>query len=403
MIFIVLIKGVPSKTATVVTTQNLFGGGVLDRQSMEIVINPYDKHTITAGDYLKRRIGGKLIALSMGPDIKLDPILKDLYLSEIKGIDEHVILSDRLMAGADTWATAYAISMGVKTIIDNNVQPLYDVINALDDNVPIALLEQKLIDLYDDNLIPNKLFSTLISVKNSLFVEFKNKRISKKQFKNGVKEIIEDTKKFVILSGIKTSDGETGSVGPQVAEALSEALGILIPHAIYIQDINYIDNKNLLELEQKFMSNYRMMNVTIPSLITISPEYHPRVIPAHNVMEIRNNDYKGKITTASIWDHSLISAEPDKLGLAGSPTLVGPGVEVGKPPVQKIIENTLIFKKDVEKFTIDDVEFGPYHKGDIIPDLPEDQLNSFLQDKIIGNFDYTDLFSETLMGDISNG
>ena len=151
MIFIVLIKGVPSKTATVVTTQNLFGGGVLDRQSMEIVINPYDKHTITAGDYLKRRIGGKLIALSMGPDIKLDPILKDLYLSEIKGIDEHVILSDRLMAGADTWATAYAISMGVKTIIDNNVQPLYDVIDALDDNVPIALLEQKLIDLYHDN------------------------------------------------------------------------------------------------------------------------------------------------------------------------------------------------------------------------------------------------------------
>ena len=56
MIFIVLIKGVPSKTATVVTTRNLFGGGVLDRQSMEIVINPYDKHTITAGDYLKRRI-----------------------------------------------------------------------------------------------------------------------------------------------------------------------------------------------------------------------------------------------------------------------------------------------------------------------------------------------------------
>ena len=74
MLIISLLKGVPAKTTKVVTV-----GGVLKREEMDIVMNPHDMKAIEAADFVKRRIGGKTIALSMGPDIKLAPLVQPLH------------------------------------------------------------------------------------------------------------------------------------------------------------------------------------------------------------------------------------------------------------------------------------------------------------------------------------
>ena len=49
-------------------------GGVLNREAMDLVLNPHDAKAVEAADYLKRQVGGKTVALSMGPDGKLIPL-----------------------------------------------------------------------------------------------------------------------------------------------------------------------------------------------------------------------------------------------------------------------------------------------------------------------------------------
>ncbi|MDA4114665.1 MAG: hypothetical protein OK474_11525, partial [Thaumarchaeota archaeon] len=123
MLIIALLKGVPARTTKVVTV-----GGVLRREEMEIVLNPHDLKAVEAADFVKRRVGGKTVALSMGPDIKLSPLMKPLYKAEVFGVDEAFILSDRKMAGADTLATSYAVSLGVIKVVERHTKPVEELI-----------------------------------------------------------------------------------------------------------------------------------------------------------------------------------------------------------------------------------------------------------------------------------
>ncbi len=126
MLIIALLKGVPARTTKVVTV-----GGVLKREEMDIVLNPHDAKAIEAADFVKRKVGGKTVALSMGPDIKLSPLMTPLYHAEVFGVDEAFILSDRKMAGADTLATSYAVSLGVRKIVERHVKPVEELISLI--------------------------------------------------------------------------------------------------------------------------------------------------------------------------------------------------------------------------------------------------------------------------------
>jgi len=63
LLVIVLLKGVPART-----TQAIQIGGVLNREAMDLVLNPHDAKAIEAADFLKRRVGGKVVALSSTQD-----------------------------------------------------------------------------------------------------------------------------------------------------------------------------------------------------------------------------------------------------------------------------------------------------------------------------------------------
>ncbi len=108
MKIIVCIKQVP-ESASVKIDPNTH---TLIRQGVKSIINPFDMNAIEAALQLKESHSGQVVAISMGPPQAEESLREAISL----GVDEAILLSDRAFAGADTLATSYTLSMGVKKI-----------------------------------------------------------------------------------------------------------------------------------------------------------------------------------------------------------------------------------------------------------------------------------------------
>jgi len=84
--------------------------GVLLREGVPSIINPDDMSGIEAALNLRERLGGKVTILTMGPP-QADAALREALAM---GADEAILLSDRLFAGADTWATSATLAAAIK-------------------------------------------------------------------------------------------------------------------------------------------------------------------------------------------------------------------------------------------------------------------------------------------------
>lgn len=390
MLIIVLLKGVPARTTKVVTV-----GGVLKREEMDIVLNPHDAKAVEAADFVRRKVGGKTVALSMGPDIKLSPLIKPLYRAEVFGVDESFILSDRKMAGADTLATSYAVSLGVTKVLERHTKPVEELMSMIKGGSPPADVAAKAKELYSANLVPNSVFSDLPAVKDSIVQRLQSGALSPEQAVKELEQVRSGYSRFIILAGIKTTDGETGSVGPQVAESLSESMGVDMPHLTYVDDFD-IDAKTLaIEAERKIGRLVQRVELHCPALLTVSPEYAPRPPDPSIQRSVRLNNFKGKTTSPMKWNADELKADATRLGLAGSPTIVGPGVDIGKPPVQKTIDKSNVFLKRVEKFQNGGAEFGPFDRGDLADSLPVIVVAELKEKGLVGTFTF-EIFGEEL-------
>jgi len=89
----------------------------------------------------------------------------------------------------------------------------------------------------------------------------------------------------------------------------------------------------------------------LPAVLTINSEFRPRPTSPSNQMLVRERCYKGKVRQARKYSAADIQADPSRLGLTGSPTIVGPGIDIGKPPVQKYLGKSLVFLERVDKLT----------------------------------------------------
>ncbi len=106
---IVCVKQVPGTTEVKMNKET----NTIIREGVEAIINPFDAYAVEEGIRIKEKTeGGKVTILSMGIPSVADLLKETLAV----GADEAVLLSDRAFAGADTLATAYALSMGVKKI-----------------------------------------------------------------------------------------------------------------------------------------------------------------------------------------------------------------------------------------------------------------------------------------------
>jgi electron transfer flavoprotein beta subunit len=108
MNIIVLVKQVPDTSEVKINRET----NTLIRDGVPSIINPYDRYAIEEALRLREKHGGKVTAVTMGPPQAAEALKEAVSL----GVDEVVLLSDRAFAGADTWATSYALSQGIRKV-----------------------------------------------------------------------------------------------------------------------------------------------------------------------------------------------------------------------------------------------------------------------------------------------
>lgn len=113
----------------------------------------------------------------------------------------------------------------------------------------------------------------------------------------------------LIICGKQTLDGDTGQVGPELAEHLG------IPFVTGVRKIREI-GENFLNLERMIEEGYELVEMPLPGLITVVKEINEPRLPSLRGM------MAGKKAEISVWTAEDIAAERDKIGINGSPTKV---------------------------------------------------------------------------------
>jgi electron transfer flavoprotein beta subunit len=226
MNIIVTVKQVPNTQEVKIDPKT----GSLIRDGVPSIINPEDKNAIEEALRIKESHDDvEVTALSMGPPQAKSALREAL----IMGVDRAYLLSDKTFAGADTLATSYMLSVGIKKI-----------------------------EKYD-----------------------------------------------LILCGRQAIDGDTGQVGPQLAEALN------LPQATFAEEINI--QGDVVTVKSNFDSVIRMVEMKMPALITVSNRINrPRFKTMNGVLRA----YRDKQIIT--WTKNDLKLNPMRIGINGSPTWV---------------------------------------------------------------------------------
>ena len=104
----VLVKQVPDTDDVVLDPEK----GTLVREGVGAILNPLDLNALEAALEAKRRFGGSVTVVSMGPPQTEGALREALAL----GADRGVLLTDRAFAGADTWATSLVLAEGLRRL-----------------------------------------------------------------------------------------------------------------------------------------------------------------------------------------------------------------------------------------------------------------------------------------------
>lgn len=205
--------------------------GRVDRRSASAEINPFDENALEAAAQIKEKLGGTVIAVSMGPP-SAEEALRDALS---RGADRAILLTDRKFGGADTLATSYTIASAVKKLGE------FDL----------------------------------------------------------------------VICGEKTVDGDTGQVGPELAEHLG------ISQITYVSGIREMSEEKISAVSEMGGGSY-LMESELPTLITVTKDINePRLPTLRDRMRARKS-------TIEIWGANDLAdtADVNKFGLSGSPTTV---------------------------------------------------------------------------------
>ena len=86
--------------------------GTLDRAAMLTIMNPDDKAGLEAALRLKDQYGAEVTVVTMGLP-KAEEVLREAMAM---GADKGVLITDRVLGGADTWATSSTIAAGIRNL-----------------------------------------------------------------------------------------------------------------------------------------------------------------------------------------------------------------------------------------------------------------------------------------------
>lgn len=113
----------------------------------------------------------------------------------------------------------------------------------------------------------------------------------------------------IIICGRQTIDGDTGQVGPELAEMLA------IPFIAYVSSIEEI-KESCLRVRRMVEEGHEIIETTIPAVITVAKEINvPRLPSLRGIMKSKN-------TPVITWTIDDLDVAANAVGLAGSSTQV---------------------------------------------------------------------------------
>lgn len=108
MKIIVCVKQVPDTAGGVQFNPD----GTLNRAAMLTIMNPDDKAGLEAALRLKDQYGAEVTVITMGLP-KATNVLREALAM---GADKGILITDRVLGGADTWATSSTIAAGIRKL-----------------------------------------------------------------------------------------------------------------------------------------------------------------------------------------------------------------------------------------------------------------------------------------------
>ncbi len=108
MKIVVCIKQVPDTKGGVKFNPD----GTLDRAAMMTIMNPDDKAGLEAALRLKDQYGAEVTVITMGLP-KAEDVLREAMAM---GADKAILVTDRVLGGADTWATSQTLAGAIRNL-----------------------------------------------------------------------------------------------------------------------------------------------------------------------------------------------------------------------------------------------------------------------------------------------
>jgi electron transfer flavoprotein beta subunit len=112
MLVVACVKQVPDTTQVKIDPVT----NSLVREGIPFIVNPFDTHALEEALRLKDKYGVSVVAISMGPPNSEMTLRKALAL----GVDESILLSDRVFGGADTLATSLVLAEAIRKLAQMN-------------------------------------------------------------------------------------------------------------------------------------------------------------------------------------------------------------------------------------------------------------------------------------------
>jgi electron transfer flavoprotein beta subunit len=113
----------------------------------------------------------------------------------------------------------------------------------------------------------------------------------------------------IVICGRQTIDGDTGQVGPEMAEMLG------IPFIAYVSKIEEIKD-NYLRVSRMVEDGHEVIETTLPAVITVAKEINVPRLPSLRGIT------RSKSTVIPTWSIKELGVDPNTVGLAGSSTQV---------------------------------------------------------------------------------
>lgn len=239
--------------------------GTINRAALPAIFNPEDLNALEQALRLKDANPGSTVTmLTMGLPRAAEIIREGIF----RGADGGIVLTDRVLGGADTLATSYSLAQAVKKI-----------------------------GKYD-----------------------------------------------IILGGRQAIDGDTAQVGPQIAEKLR------LPQVTYAEEIVDLSDGHVT-VRRRLENGVETVKAPLPCVVTVNgsaAECRPR--NARRVMQYKFAASAGELAKADErrkeivakrpelqikeWGAAFVEADPEQIGMPGSPTKV------------KAIENVVFTAKE---------------------------------------------------------